>query len=115
MNNQHLIFQLGKMIGLEKEYLDNLYQEYLHADEDRRYQIMDILWEGFFKLLDKITEIKFQQFIAEAAMGKRELTTDLYQQARQEAKNYLYKVLTDELKDEEKIEEIRKKIFSFVN
>ncbi len=115
MTNQHLIFQLGKMVGLDKSYLDKLYQEYLSADEDRRYQIMEILWDGFFKLLDKITELKFQQFIYEAALGKRKLTDDLYQKARQAAKEYLFKTLTGEIEDEQKIEEIRKKIFSFVN
>ncbi len=115
MTNQHLIFQLGKMIGMNKDYLDKLYQEYQNASEDRRYQIMEILWKGFFKLLDDITELKFQQFIYEAALGKRKLTNDLYQQARQEAKEYLFKTLTGEIEDEKKIEEIRKKIYSLIN
>lgn len=115
MTNQHLIFQLGKMIGIDKDYLDKLYQEYQNASEGRRYQIMEILWNGFFRLLDRITELKFQQFIYEAAMGRRNLTSDFYQQARQAAKEYLFKTLTGEVEDEQKIEEIRKKIFSFVN
>ena len=111
--NNNLIFQLGKMIGLDNEYLNKINNEYQNANEDRRYQIMEILWKGFFELLNDITKIKYRQFLAEVALGKRKLESDLYQQAQQEAKNYLLKTLTGEIEDERKIEEIRKKISTF--
>lgn len=111
--NNNLIFQLGKMIGLDNEYLNKINNEYQNANEDRRYQIMEILWKGFFELLNDITKIKYRQFLAEVALGKRKLESDLYQQAQQETKNYLLKTLTGEIEDELKIEEIRKKISTF--
>lgn len=109
----NLIFDLGKIIGLDKDYLEKLNNEYQEADKDRRYQIMDILWKGVFRLLDDITKIKYRQLLEEVALGKRKLESDLYQQAYQEAKNYLFKILTGEIDDEQKIDEIRKKIMLY--
>jgi len=108
----NLIYQLGKMIGLEESYLDKLNLEYQTTTDERRYEIMDILWKNFFELIEKMTVIKYQQYLAEAALGKRALASDLYQQAEKEVKQYLYKTLTGEAEDEQKIEEIRRKIFS---
>jgi hypothetical protein len=108
----NLIYQLGMMIGLEESFLDDLNLDYQKATDERRYEIMDILWMNFFELIEKMTVIKYQQYLAEAALGKRPLATDLYQQAEKEVRQYLYKTLTGEIEDEQKIEEIRRKIFS---
>ena len=111
--NNNLIFELGRMIGLTNEYLNKINNEYIRSNKDRRYQIMEFLWKGFFNLLKDITNIMYRQFLAEVALGKRKLESDLFQQAQQEAKNYLLKTLTGEIEDELKIEEIRKKISTF--
>lgn len=112
MLNKNLIFQLGQMIGLEENYLKKLNEEYLKANEDKRYQIMEILWDGFFRVLKRLTAIKYQQYLAEVAAGKRSLDSDLYQQAQQEVREYLLKILTGEAKDEKEIEALRQKIYS---
>lgn len=112
MLNQKLIFQLGQIIGLDEEYLKELNEQYQKANKDKRYQIMEILWDGFFKLLKRLTAIKYQQYLAEVALGKRKLENDLYQQAQQEIKEYFLKILSGEAKDEKEIESLRKKIYS---
>ena len=111
--NNNLIFELGRMIGLTNEYLNKINNEYIRSNKDRRYQIMEFLWKGFFNLLKDITNIMYRQFLAEVALGKRKLESDLYQQAQQEAKNYLLKTLSGKIEDERKIEEIRQKISTF--
>ncbi len=115
MQNQHLIFQLGQMIGFDHDYLNGLYQDYQQADADQRYQIMEILWDGFLRLLKRLTAIKYQQYLAEVAAGKRSLDSDLYQQALTEAKQHLLKILTGEIKDAQAIEALRQKIHAFAS
>lgn len=115
MNTQKsLIYQLGKILGFEEIYIQKLEEDYKKANEDSRYEIMDILWKYFFKLYDKLTALKYAQFFKEAAEGKRELSPTMYQEAQDEIKTYFKKILTGELEDEEKIEELRQKIAQLV-
>lgn len=109
----NLLYELGKMLGFKKDFLDRLNEEYQKADQLRRYQIMAIFWNNFSLLLERITRIKHKQFLAEVALGKRKLENNLYQQAREAAKEYLLKTLTGEIDDNQKIEEIRQRIISF--
>lgn len=115
MQNQSLIFQLGQMLGFDDGYLKKLHKDYQQSDEDQRYQIMEILWEGFLQLLNRLTALKYQQYLTEVAAGKRSLDSDLYQQAQAEVKQYLLKLLTGEIKDEQEIEALRQKIYTLSN
>ncbi len=109
-----LIYQLGKILGFEESYIQKLEAEYQKANDDGRYEIMDVLWKYFFKLYDKLTALKYAQFFKEVAQGKRQLTSTMYQEAQEEVKTYFQKILTGEAEDEEKIELLRKKIQSLM-
>lgn len=113
-NKKSLIWQLGKILGFEENYIQRLEKEYQLGNEDVRYEIMDILWRYFFTLYDKLTWEKYNQFLSEIALGKRKLSSDLYQQAQDEIKEYFKKVLTGEIEDEQKIAQLRKKILEMV-
>ena len=109
-NKKSLIYQLGKILGFDEGYIAKLEERYQNANEDGRYEIMDILWRYFFKLYDKLTGLKYAQFFKEAAEGKRKLTSSMYQEAQDEVKTYFQKILTGEAEDEKKIKELTEKI-----
>lgn len=109
-----LIYQLGKILGFEESYIAKLEEEYQKANEDGRYEIMDVLWKYFFKLYDKLTALKYAQFFKEVAQGKRKLSPTMYQEAQDEIKTYFKKILTGEVEDKKKIEELRQKIAEFM-
>ncbi|MFN4213130.1 MAG: hypothetical protein ACK4FL_04210 [Microgenomates group bacterium] len=113
-NKKSLIYQLGKILGFEEDYIAKLEEKYQNGNEDVRYEIMDILWKYFFKLYDKLTALKYAQFFKEVAQCKRKLSSTFYQEAQEEVKTYFQKILTGEIEDEEKIRQLRQKIAEFV-
>ena len=109
----NLIFELGKILKLEENYLNELSDDYQKADEEDQYKIMKILWDNFSKLYKKLINLKYQQSLAEIALDKKKLTSNLYQQARNEVLAYFEKILTGEIEDDKKINEIRQRILAF--
>jgi len=105
-----IIEQLGKIIGFDDSYIKILNNEHQSADQDRKFEILSILWDSFFKLLDELTWIKYKQYNTEILQGKRKFSSNLYQEAREEVKQYFLDILTGQLEEKEKLEEIRQKI-----
>ncbi len=113
MNKQSLIYQLGKMMNFSDDYIRELENEYLQGNYDERYQLMDMLWKHFFKMMDDMIKVTYNSFLHEIETGKRSLTNDIYQQAVDYVKKFLLKSLEGTVDDELKIEEIRQKIMSY--
>lgn len=114
INNQNIINQIGKILGFSDDYIKKLNEDYNQASYDGKYEMLDILWKNFFELYNKLTELKYSKMLSEVAMGKRSLDSNLYQQAQDEVKMYFKKVLTGEVEDEWKIQELRQKIMALV-
>ena len=113
-NKKSLIYQLGKILGFDDYYLQDLEEQYQKANERGKYEIMDVLWKNFFDLYERLTASKYGQFLKEVALGRRKLTSNMYQQAQEEVKTYFQKILTGELEDEEKLNQIREKISQLI-
>jgi Rad3-related DNA helicase len=105
-----IIEQLGKIIGFDEAYIKSLNDEYQNAGQDRKFKILAILWDSFFKLLDELTWIKYKQYNTEILQGKRKFSSSLYQEAREEIKQFFLDILTGQLEEKEKLEELRQKI-----
>ncbi|OGK11275.1 hypothetical protein A2954_06130 [Candidatus Roizmanbacteria bacterium RIFCSPLOWO2_01_FULL_37_12] len=109
------IFDIAEILQLDKDFKENLKKNFDTYSEDLKYEIIETLWDGLYKLQDKLTELKYQQFMDEVSDGKRELTNKLYN----EAKMAIWKDFEDNLSGKkqeiDQMEQIRFKLQSLTN
>lgn len=109
------IFDIAKILKLDPQLQDSLKKNYINYDNELKCEISDSLWSSFFELHDKLSDLQYKQFMNEVVAGKRELTSDLYYQAKKQAMENIEDMLAGKDIETKQIEEIRNKLKSFTS
>ncbi len=99
-----------KIIQLDEEQKKMLLAEYDSYDEGKKYEISSVCWNIFSEMTDKLTDIKYQHFIDEVEEGKRTLSPDIQDLARDVVHEEYRDILSGKKQDMQHIEEIRAKL-----
>jgi hypothetical protein len=75
------IADISKILQLNNNYIEELSNNFSSYDEDLRYGIVEILWNGLHELKNRLAKLKYENLLLEVDEGKRQLTTDIYAQA----------------------------------
>ena len=104
------ILDLETILQLDEPVKENLRKNFDHYSDTLKYDILSILWDGVHELKKRLAKLKYEQFLQEVNEGKRELTTNLYDQAVKAVWKDFEAMLSGEKKDLEQIEAIRTKL-----
>jgi len=107
------IFEIAKLLNFNDQEIKDIETDYKASDEAKRCETMDIFYDSYFELLDKLAKIKYNQFMEEASEGKRELKTDLYQQAKRAVWTDFENILAGKPQEVDQLDEIRNKLKNF--
>ena len=75
------ITDLAKILQLDDALKEELKNKFDHYNESLKYKILDILWKSFHELKDELAKLKYEQFIVEVKEGKRQLMSNMYDEA----------------------------------
>jgi len=106
------IFDIADILQLDQEFKDNLKKNFDTYSEDTKFEITDTLWEGLYKLQNRLTEVKYQQYMDEVAQGKRQLTNQLYSEAKRAVWSDFEDILSGKKHEVDQMDEIREKLKS---
>lgn len=104
------VLDLATILQLDEPVKEDLRKNFDSYSNDLKYEIKQILWDGLHELKEKMAKIKYEELMLEVDEGKRDLTTDLYDQALKRVWQDFDDVLSGKKKDVEKMEEIRAKL-----
>lgn len=91
---------------------DKIIAEYATFSEARKDEVTAILLEQFKNFTEELAFFKYQEFLQEVESGKRQISTELMQEARLAVDEDLAKVLTGESKDNQEIAALQQKLQS---
>lgn len=106
---------LATILQLDEAIKDNLQKNYQNYPDEKKYDVLSILWDGVHELKKKLADLKYQQFMTEVDSGKREMTNDMYEQAVKAVWQDFKDILVGKNKDVEEIEKIRSQLRMKVN
>lgn len=109
------IADLATILQLDLPVKENLIKNFPNYSAGLKEKIVTILWDSVFELKDRLAKIKYEQFLLEVGEGKRQLTTDLYQEAVKMVWQEFDDILAGKNKDVEKIEQIRSNLINLPN
>lgn len=104
------ISDLATILQLDARIKEDLEKNFDSYSESLKEKTLKILWDGLHELKEKMAKIKYEELLLEVDEGKRELTTDLYDEALKRVWQDFDDMLSGKKKDVEKIEEIRAKL-----
>ncbi len=107
---KYTISDLATVLQLDKSVKEDLRINYENYNEDLKYEIQKVLWDGVHELKNRLAKLKHEEMLLEVDEGKRELTTDLYQQAVKAVWQDFDDLLAGKKNDISQIEEIRSKL-----
>ena len=108
------IFDIAKILKFDVNQTNDLKKDFENADSESKVEIMDTMWNAFFDLFKKISELKYNQLLVEVSQGKGELKTDLYLQAKKLTLKYLEDILYGTPQEIRQVDEIRNKLKSLI-
>lgn len=100
------ISDLATVLQIDPGLKEDLVKRFDSFDSDTQYRTQEILWDGLHELKEKLTELKYEQFLAEVDEGKRKLMSDLYDQAEEAVWQDFEDILSGKKKEKEQIENI---------
>jgi hypothetical protein len=104
------VFEIAKLLNYNDQEIDSLKTEFKGYTEETRCDVMDVFYDSFYELLNKFSKIKYDQFLAEASSGKREINSDLYQEAKRAVWKDFDEILAGKPQEKNEMEEIRNKL-----
>lgn len=104
------IADLATILQLDLPVKENLIKNFPNYSAGLKEKIVTILWDSVFELKDRLAKIKYEQFLLEVREGKRQLITNLYQEAVKMVWQDFDDILAGKNKEIEQIEAIRAKI-----
>ena len=104
------LLDLASILQFDEFYKVKLKADFDDYDTGRKYEILKILWDGVFELKEKLAQIRYEQLLEEVEQGKKELTTNLYQEAVRSVWDDFENLVSGKNKDEKLIESIRSQI-----
>lgn len=109
------ILDLATILQLNESIKDDLRKNFDSWDDELKYEIQKVLWDGVHELKDRLAKLKYEQFMLEVEQGKRQLMTNMYSEAVKAAWEDLEGIAAGKNKDTELIEEIRTQLKPLVN
>ena len=107
------IFDLAKILRFDDQQLSDLKKDYETADNEKKVETIDIMWKGYFELYEKLCNLRYDQFLEEVAQGKRNLTNDLYLQAKKAVTKDFEEILAGKPEETQQINQLRDRLKSF--
>lgn len=107
---KYTINDLATILDLDEVVKEDLRKNFDNFDEELKYEIVKTLWDGVFELKSKLAKLKYEQFLIEIEAGKRELMTNLYEEATKAVWQDFEDILAGKTQDSEQLEEIRTKL-----
>ena len=104
------IFDIAKILQFDEKTTLDLKNQYETADDEGKVEISSIMWDAFFELHKNISNLKYRELMDEVANGKRELTNDLYLQAKKLAMKDLEANYEGKPLEDKQIEDLRNKL-----
>lgn len=104
------LLDLATILQLNEKTKENLKNNFDNYDDVKKADILNILWDGVFELKERLAKIKYEEFLLEVDEGKRELTTDMYDEATKAAWQDLEDMLSGKFQDLKQLEEVRAKL-----
>lgn len=104
------VLDLANILQLDEPVKEDLRLNYESYDADLKSEISDVLWNGLHMLKEKLAEQRYEQYLTEVEEGKRELTSDLYNDALRSVWQDFDDVVSGKKKELEQIDEIRAKL-----
>lgn len=101
---------LATILQFDETYKVKLKTDYENYDSGRKYEILKILWDGVFELKEKLAQLRYEQLLEEVEQGKRELATNLYQEAVKSVWDDFESIASGKNIDTEMIQSIRAQI-----
>lgn len=108
------IFDIAKILKFSADETNNLKKDFENADGELKVEIMDTMWSAFFELHKKLSDLKYKQLMQEVGEGKRNLTTDLYLQAKKLAMKDIEDILSGTPQEVSQMDELRNKIKNLI-
>ena len=75
------IIDLMTILQIDTSLKEDLVNNFDGYDDELKSEVQKILWDGVHELKNRLAKLKYEQLLVEVDEGKRELTTDMYQQA----------------------------------
>ena len=107
---QLTVLDLATILQLDEPVKENLRKNFEQYNDGLKFDILSILWDGVHELKERMAKLKYEQFLLEVDDGKRELKTDLYQEAIKATWQDFDDILTGKQKELAQIEEIKAKL-----
>lgn len=104
------IFDIAKILKFDDKQTNDLKKDFETGDGEKKVEIIDIMWNAFFELHKNLSDLKYRQLMQEVGEGKRDLTTDLYLQAKKLAMKELEEILSDTPQEVQQMDEIRSRL-----
>lgn len=104
------IFEIAKLLNYSDQEIDSLKTEFKGYTEETRCNVMDVFYDSFYELLNQFSKVKYNQFLEEASSGKREVNSDLYQEAKRAVWQDFDDILAGKPQEKNEMEEIRNKL-----
>lgn len=113
------ISDLATILQLDQAIKADLEKNFKSYHDNTKDTILMILWNGVHKLEKEMARLKYEQLLLEIDEGKRQLTSDLYQEAVkkvwQDFEDLLSGKSTISIIDNKEIEEIRSELQKQMN
>ena len=107
---KYTIFDIAKILQLDEEFQNELKTKFNTYDDAKKCEIIETLWSVLFELHDKLTVVRYNEFLKEIDDGKRELLNNLFLQAKRSVWQDFDQILAGKPKELEQIDEIRSKL-----
>jgi len=104
------MYDVSRILGLDQKFCEDLKNKYESYEEDKKMFVSKTLWDGFWELYKKLSEVKYNQFLQEAEYGKRKLTTNIMNEAKSAVWKDFDDILAGKPQEKNEMEEIRNKL-----
>lgn len=101
------VLDIANILQLDNTVKEDLRNNFDSFDDDLKYNIQQVLWKGLDELKDRLAKLKYEQFMLEVDDGKRQLMSNMYDEAVKAVWQDFDDILTGKNKDAAVIESIR--------
>lgn len=101
---------LIKIIPLGEKMQNELISQYESYTEDKQFEIMRILWEGFDELYDQIKIAAEEKLLQDVANGTRHIEGEINDMVEEDVWEQIEKRLTFNPEDEKSLQGVRGKL-----
>lgn len=101
------VSDLATILQLDQSVKQDLVSNFDSYENELKYEILEILWNGLNDLKKRLAKLKYDQFLDEVNTGKRKLTNSLYDEATKAVWKDFEDISSGKKQDISQIEEIR--------